>query len=823
MINVANMPKGVLPSIISWNLTLNSTNQCFHLRLSVQDFPFCPGSISPAPPLSFFLSLHYILLHINFFTSEYLHYHRTSSSPNFDKMPSPHASNLSESCPPAIRGIVNHFARQIRTYLNASHSVFSPLIIPEFDESVNPLPQLTPISLFDVPSEMDVVFFIYSTLFPRHWCTPDDNVAVVVLSSIYLNSFVALTGAAVHARTWRRMLIGVFGVALKVCLEKSSSTATFRKSVSPASRASNYSPASSRQSSRSRSHSRNSSISLPARSGRSSLSPELKPPINIPRLGLERIKKGRESEKSSSPRFSGMKHLSRDFSKLLRDRSADISEAVDSPSSPKKKFSLVSALTSPQRRPASMDSREHAVNLDSSSRPKSRRKWRMSLRLSPISSSSSDILRSASADDCSVSPELRISYEFVRGLLNLPDGKSMLKATLSRIQPALVVTETVYTASFLMLVPTQARSSMNLQKQANLIHTRSYQLGENFSRRTTSMVYLATCFTAVETGNYKLLKKTLANASSEGLRLELDRLNDEGKTCLHIACSHGHIDCANELLKYRLDIDTVDTDAFTALHIACQHANLELIGTLLRKGADPARCDRDGNTPLHNLAVQPLSKKEAYKTVQMFLDFGLSISAVNNKLETPLHHCVKAGTLPFAKSLLKFGANPLACDADNCTPIDVAKKHQRHHMLEALLQETVKDAHPLAIEKTRSIIFRDVDSASESEESDEESDAEEMISEETCRKSTEMKIWMYEHFWEILAYAYNRQKRRIQLDVQVARDNPRRIELDSLYREFQRKETALLRSRRLCSGVCDYEVICQLAQGAFAKVPDCWV
>ncbi|XP_076648971.1 calcium-independent phospholipase A2 VIA [Halictus rubicundus] len=102
-----------------------------------------------------------------------------------------------------------------------------------------------------------------------------------------------------------------------------------------------------------------------------------------------------------------------------------------------------------------------------------------------------------------------------------------------------------------------------------------------------------------------------------------------GGTPLHWSQSREVI---NALIETHCDIDALNFDGRTALHIMAKRKRLSCVVALLSHMASVNIADKDGNTPLH-LAVS----EGTQAIVQMLIGFGADIDARNWKSETPRH------------------------------------------------------------------------------------------------------------------------------------------------------------------------------------------
>ncbi|KAI8426055.1 hypothetical protein MSG28_005021 [Choristoneura fumiferana] len=165
--------------------------------------------------------------------------------------------------------------------------------------------------------------------------------------------------------------------------------------------------------------------------------------------------------------------------------------------------------------------------------------------------------------------------------------------------------------------------------------------------------------------------QTLASKTAATLNV----YNKQGYTPLHMACLANAPDCVRALLlagadqdmKYggtplhwstsreviealvdkNCDINSLNFDGRTALHIMVLRGRLDCATALLSRGADHSITDNEGNTPLH-LAV----KQTNISIVEALIIFGVDLEALNNAGYTARHlmFCrssgVRAGLLP---------------------------------------------------------------------------------------------------------------------------------------------------------------------------------
>lgn len=123
------------------------------------------------------------------------------------------------------------------------------------------------------------------------------------------------------------------------------------------------------------------------------------------------------------------------------------------------------------------------------------------------------------------------------------------------------------------------------------------------------------------------------------MHLNSDKLNTEdmkrGGTPLHWSASREVLEA---LIERGTNINALNVDGKTALHVMVLRNRLDCAVALLSNGAEIDWRDKDGKTPLH-IAVE----KKLVPIVQCLVVFGCDINAANNQGNTPRHMVGKGG------------------------------------------------------------------------------------------------------------------------------------------------------------------------------------
>ena len=111
---------------------------------------------------------------------------------------------------------------------------------------------------------------------------------------------------------------------------------------------------------------------------------------------------------------------------------------------------------------------------------------------------------------------------------------------------------------------------------------------------------------AVRVDNYSALSLALKQKGADpngGAR--------DGITPLYLACWHGRLECARELLKHKADVELVTSSGWTPLIAACAWGHTDVAELLLQHKAEINTEDLEGMTPM--LAAAARGRAEVIK------------------------------------------------------------------------------------------------------------------------------------------------------------------------------------------------------------------
>ncbi|GMF52493.1 unnamed protein product [Phytophthora fragariaefolia] len=149
--------------------------------------------------------------------------------------------------------------------------------------------------------------------------------------------------------------------------------------------------------------------------------------------------------------------------------------------------------------------------------------------------------------------------------------------------------------------------------------------------------------------------------------MDLQAVNADGLTPLHVASQMGNEQAASLLVYYgaKLDARAIRDDA-TPLILACRAESEGIAKLLVESNASLSACDSGGNTALH-VAVFTGSEDLVMLVLRGY-DHTM-LSQKNNEGETPLHTAAKLGNFGIVRSLLAYGASTTDEDSQGRTPL----------------------------------------------------------------------------------------------------------------------------------------------------------
>uniref|UniRef100_A0A8C5EPJ6 Si:ch211-272n13.3 n=1 Tax=Gouania willdenowi TaxID=441366 RepID=A0A8C5EPJ6_GOUWI len=137
---------------------------------------------------------------------------------------------------------------------------------------------------------------------------------------------------------------------------------------------------------------------------------------------------------------------------------------------------------------------------------------------------------------------------------------------------------------------------------------------------------------------------------------DINQLDKENRTALHIACANGHVELVQFLVESKAKLDLCDNQNRSALMKAVQCQHERCVSILLENHANPNLVDINGNTALHLAANIP-----SVSTAVLLLQYDAEINSQNKEGFTPLMVAVREDHIEMADFLLKEACRVPVC------------------------------------------------------------------------------------------------------------------------------------------------------------------
>ncbi|GAA6223902.1 ankyrin repeat domain-containing protein 26-like isoform X1 [Lates japonicus] len=173
----------------------------------------------------------------------------------------------------------------------------------------------------------------------------------------------------------------------------------------------------------------------------------------------------------------------------------------------------------------------------------------------------------------------------------------------------------------------------------------------------------------------------LAKLKQLAKKNDINQLDKENRTALHIACASGHVEVVHFLVESKAKLNLCDNQNRSALMKAVQGQHKRCMSILLENHADPNLMDINGNTALHLVANIP-----SPSLAVLLLEHDANINAQNKEGFTPLTVAVRENHIEMAELLLGENADVNCMDKDQRSPLMIAAGNGQIGMLRLLLE-----------------------------------------------------------------------------------------------------------------------------------------
>ncbi|KAL1550234.1 protein VAPYRIN-LIKE-like [Salvia divinorum] len=168
--------------------------------------------------------------------------------------------------------------------------------------------------------------------------------------------------------------------------------------------------------------------------------------------------------------------------------------------------------------------------------------------------------------------------------------------------------------------------------------------------------------------------------------LDLNAVDMQGSTALHIAALNGNVEAIQFLISVGADVDVTDHDGWTPLHFAAENGHLDVVERLLDQAVFAKYAvNRDGKTAF-GLAVergnshlydvlqlgdmlQRAARLDDVHAMKSCLAQGAKVNGLDQNGWSPLHRAAFKGHLESVRLLVSHGARVDSVDGSGYTPL----------------------------------------------------------------------------------------------------------------------------------------------------------
>ncbi|MCD7463131.1 hypothetical protein HAX54_050015 [Datura stramonium] len=189
--------------------------------------------------------------------------------------------------------------------------------------------------------------------------------------------------------------------------------------------------------------------------------------------------------------------------------------------------------------------------------------------------------------------------------------------------------------------------------------------------------------------------------------IDLNSIDSQGRTALHIAANHGHVEVIQFLVSVGSDPDMSDSKGWTPLHFAAHQGHVEAVGFLLNhsnfakyavtkqgKTAYELAIDK-GHSQLYDLLqlgdiLHRAATKGDVAGIKKCIAEGTNVNGRDQNGWTPLHRAAFKGRIEGVKVLLKHGAKLDVVDDRGYTPLHLAIEAAQKDVAMYLISQAAK-------------------------------------------------------------------------------------------------------------------------------------
>ncbi|XP_057216614.1 ankycorbin isoform X1 [Triplophysa rosa] len=159
------------------------------------------------------------------------------------------------------------------------------------------------------------------------------------------------------------------------------------------------------------------------------------------------------------------------------------------------------------------------------------------------------------------------------------------------------------------------------------------------------------------------------------------KLDNEGKSALHVAAARGQAECLAVILAHGADVSLPDASGFTALHLAAKNNHPECAKKLIQSKCAVDAVDSSGRTALHHAAASGNAA-----IVQLLCEHKCHVNLKDSDGVTPLLLSARHSDAEVCRCLVNWGTDVNASDRNGRTAVMLASESSCPVAVELLVQ-----------------------------------------------------------------------------------------------------------------------------------------
>ena len=181
-----------------------------------------------------------------------------------------------------------------------------------------------------------------------------------------------------------------------------------------------------------------------------------------------------------------------------------------------------------------------------------------------------------------------------------------------------------------------------------------------------------------------------------GKSCDVNVLNNEGQSVLHVACVYGQTEIVDILLRSNSNVNQCDKAKKTPLFIACENGYIDIVRLLIESKCEIFNHSLNGQTVLHAVCSGDDGSNRNYLRFETFteglkdilallIDKKCDVNISDNNSQTPLHIACYKGNVALVEILLRNKCVVDQCDNLNKTPFFLACEEGHKYVVKSLM------------------------------------------------------------------------------------------------------------------------------------------